>query len=141
MTSAVVSSATVLARSSEKRKRSRRELLRELREMSKAMSEEEGLLNHSQAALFLDVTPARVTELVNLRTLTRFEFLGRTYVSVKEVMDRRKADFAAGRPRRGKLVERLALTAKVLARNDPAQWVQGGPVSEKRAERSKRKKK
>ena len=104
------------------------------------MSEQEGLLNHSQAALFLDVTPARVTELVNLGTLKRFNFLGRTYVSVKEVMDRRKADVGAGRPRSGKL-KALALTAKVLARNDPAQWVQGGPVAEKRTERSKRKKK
>jgi len=141
MSSAVLSSATALARSPKKRKRSRRGLLRELREMSKEMSEQEGLLNHSQAALFLDVTPARVTELVNLGTLRRFDFLGRTYVSVKEVMDRRKADVAAGRPRRGKLVERLALTAKVLARNDPAQWVQGGPVSEKRSERSERQKK
>jgi hypothetical protein len=109
--------------------------------MSKEMAEQEGLLNHSQAALFLDVTPARVTELVNLGALKRFEFLGRTYVSVKQVMERRKAGWGVGRPRRGKLVERLALTAKVLARNDSAQWVQGGPVSEKRAGRSKGKKK
>ena len=31
--------------------------------------------------------------------LQRFEFLGRTYVSVKEVMERRMADVWAGRPR------------------------------------------
>jgi hypothetical protein len=140
MSSAVISSATALARSPEKRKRSQTDLLRELRQMRKEMSEQEGLLNHSQAALFLDVTPARVTELVNLGTLRRFDFLGRTYVSVKQVMERRKRDVGTGRPRGGKLAA-LALTAKVLARNDPAQWVQGGPVSEKRSERSERKKK
>lgn len=107
--------------------------------MSKEMREQEGLLNHSQAALILDVTPARVTELVNLGTLKRFDFLGRTYVSVKQVLKRRDADRGAGRPRHGKLVQRLALTTKILARNDAVQWVQGGPVAEKRAERSGRK--
>jgi hypothetical protein len=59
--------------------------------MSKAMVDEKGLLNHSQAALILGVTPARVTELVRLGKLTRFDFLGRTYVSVKEVNARCKA--------------------------------------------------
>jgi hypothetical protein len=139
MTSAVLSSATALARSAEKRKRSRGKLLRELQRMSKKMVEQDGLLNHSQAALVLDVTPARVTELVNLGTLERFDFLGRTYVSVKEVVARRKADVTAGRPRRGKL-KRIAVAAKVVARNDPAQWVQGGPVPSESAERSSRKK-
>ena len=139
MSTATVLSATELARSPEKRKRSRPELLRELRQMSKTMAEQEGLLNHSQAALILDVTPARVTELVNLGLLKRYDFLGRTYVSVKAVMERQNADVGAGRPRRGKL-KSLAVAAKVVARSDPAQWAQGGPVTGKSTTRSGRKK-
>jgi hypothetical protein len=107
--------------------------------MSMTMREEEGLLNHSQAALILDVTPARVTELVNLGLLKRYDFLGRTYVSVKEIMDRRKADVGAGRPRRGKL-KSIAIAAKVVARSDPMQFVQGGPVTGKSTTRSAGKK-
>ncbi len=78
-------SATVRARSSTSKERFRKDALRELQLMSKAMIQEKGLLNHSQAALILGVTPARVTELVRLGKLSRFDFLGRTYVSVKEV--------------------------------------------------------
>ncbi len=78
-------SATVRARSSTSKGRFRKNALRELQLMSKAMVQERGLLNHSQAALILGVTPARVTELVRLGKLRRFNFLGRTYVSVKEV--------------------------------------------------------
>jgi hypothetical protein len=107
--------------------------------MSKTMKAEEGLVNHSQGALILDVTPARVTELVNLGLLKRYDFLGRTYVSVKEIMDRRNADVGAGRPRRGKL-KSIAIAAKIVAHSDPVQFVQGGPVTGKSTTRSGRKK-
>ena len=49
---------------------------------------EEGLLNCAQAGLVLDVSTQRVSELVRLRKLTRFEFFGRPYVSLREVGDR-----------------------------------------------------
>jgi len=53
--------------------------------MSEAMIEEKGLLNHAQAALLLDVSTKRVGELVRLGRLTDFTFLGRKYVSMREV--------------------------------------------------------
>ena len=63
---ALVMSATELSRSAEERKEAKARLNREFEEMSVVMVREKGLLNHSQAALLLDITPARVTELVNL---------------------------------------------------------------------------
>jgi hypothetical protein len=68
--------------------------------MSEAMVEEKGLLNHSQAALILDVTPARITELVKRGKLNRFDFLGRTYVSVTEINARLVQQGRAGGPSR-----------------------------------------
>ena len=100
MTASVASAATELGHSPAKSKPTREEMTRELNAMSEAMIREEGLLNHSQAALLLDVSPARVTELVNRLMLTRFDFLGRTYVSVREVRSRREEDLKAGRPPR-----------------------------------------
>ena len=102
-----------------------KEKMVELEAMSLAMVEEEGLLNHSQAALILDVTPARVTELVNLGRLKRFDFLGRTYVSVREVKGRREEDVKAGRPKRG-VVRRVALGLKAMLKTDSLQRIQGG---------------
>lgn len=78
----------------------RKGLLEELRAMSKAMQEEEGLINHAQAALVLEVSTRRVGELEETGIFRRFEFLGRTYVSVREVMARREADVKSGRPPR-----------------------------------------
>jgi Helix-turn-helix domain len=47
------------------------------------MVAEKGLPNHAQAALMLDVSTKRVGELVQQNKLTRFDFLGRTYVSMR----------------------------------------------------------
>src|SRR6266702_1828674 len=79
----------------------RDEALREMGRMSEAMVEEKGLLNHAQAALMLNVSTKRVGELVRLGKLTDFIFLGRKYVSMKEVDERSKQELKAGRPRRG----------------------------------------
>jgi predicted DNA-binding transcriptional regulator AlpA len=68
----------------------------ELAAMSDAMIKEHGLLNHAQGSLLLGVSVKRVGELVRLGKLTRFDFLGRTYVSVREVRERhqQEEDFA-----------------------------------------------
>src|SRR4030095_14873272 len=98
MTDAAFGAAgTVLTQTREK-KRDSKNLLAELRQMSKASFEHDGLLNHAQAALVLDVSTRRVGELVDLGKLTRLDFLGRTYVSVREIMARRDSDVKAGRP-------------------------------------------
>ena len=88
------------SRSIEKNESKASKSLVELRQMTRASIEHEGLLNHAQAALVLDVSPRRIGELVELGKLTRLDFLGRTYVSVKEIVQRRKADVKAGRPPR-----------------------------------------
>jgi hypothetical protein len=88
--------------------------------MSEATVREEGLLNYAQAGLVLDVSTKRVSELVRLRKLTRFEFLGRTYVSLREVGDRLAQQVKAGRPRRS-FGERLSTTLKVIGQSDAIQ--------------------
>lgn len=94
-----------------------RGLLAELRQMSLISKQEEGLLNHAQAALLLEVSTRRVGELVELGKLRRYNFLGRTYVSVKEVMARREADVKAGRPPRS-VGRRITTAAKLVANYD-----------------------
>ena len=84
----------------ESRAAARHELKRELERMSAAMVEQKGLLNHAQAALMLDVSTKRVGELVRLGKLDRFDFAGRTYVSMQQIWDRNKEMAAEGRPRR-----------------------------------------
>jgi len=66
--------------------------------MSEAMVREKGLLNYAQAALLLDVSTKRVSELVRTGKLKRFDFLGRNYVSVRDVGQRFQQDLKAGRP-------------------------------------------
>jgi hypothetical protein len=95
-----------------------RRLLAELRQMSLTSEQEGGLLNHAQAGLILDVSTRRISELVELGKLKRHSFLGRTYVSVKEVLARRAADVKAGRPPRS-IGKRLTTAAKLVANYDP----------------------
>jgi hypothetical protein len=113
------SSTFALESSPRDRAAARREALGQLQEMSEAMREE-GLLNYAQAGLVLDVSTKRVSELVRLRKLTRFEFLGRTYVSLREVGDRLAQQIKAGRPRRS-FGQRLSTTVKVIAQSDTIQ--------------------
>src|SRR5438105_4187592 len=100
MTSALSSSTVALHASNEDRAVARAEAYAELQEMSKAMVEEKGLLNYAQAALLLDVSTKRVSELVRLGKLRRFYFLGRPYVSMREVGERYQQELKAGRPPR-----------------------------------------
>ena len=86
--------------------------------MSRVSQQQQGLLNHAQAGAILEVSARRVAELVQLGKLTRHDFLGRTYVSVREVLDRREADVKAGRPARS-VKEKIRTAAKVLGNYDP----------------------
>src|ERR1700680_2323611 len=121
----MIGTATQTASALATNRKSRAETHRELDEMSKAMVEEQGLLNHPQAAALLGVSTRRVGELVALRLLKRFDFLGRTYVSVREVRERYQKDLKAGRPKRSSF-ELIKASLKAAVKHDPAQVRQGG---------------
>jgi len=109
--------------------------------MSDAMVEEKGLLNHAQAALLLDVSTKRVGELVRLGKLTDFMFLGRKYVSMREIVARNQEELKAGRPRRS-LPKRIGASLKAAAKHDSLQIRQGGfqgPYHRKRERERKQK--
>jgi len=93
--------------------------------MSRTMIEEQGLLNHAQAATVLEVSTRRIGELVELGILTRFDFLGRTYVSARQVRERYRSELKAGRPKRG-VVKTVAVALKALVETDVNQAKQGG---------------
>jgi hypothetical protein len=97
----------------------------ELQEMSKAMVQEKGLLNYAQAGLLLDVSTKRISELVRLGKLKRFDFLGRTYVSMREVGERYQQELRAGRPRKG-VGKRAVASIKAALKTDIAQAKLGG---------------
>ena len=98
--SRIVSSTFALQAAPADRAAAREAAREQVEKMSEAMIEEKGLLNHAQAALLLDMSTKRVGELVRLGRLTDFTFLGRKYVSMREVCSRSEQDLKAGRPRR-----------------------------------------
>ena len=130
------------AHAEETRRTEREQARRELDAMSKAMVDEEGLLNHAQAGLLFGHSVKRVGELVRLGKLTRFDFLGRTYVSVREVRERYQQDLKAGRPKQG-LAQRAVASVKAALKTDAAQAKLGGFAGpyEKEKLKQKRKKK
>ena len=97
----------------------------ELQEMSEAMVREKGLLNYAQAALLLDVSTKRISELVRTGKLSRFDFLGRRYVSMREVGERYQQDLKAGRPPRS-FGKRAAASVKAAFKTDGVQLKLGG---------------
>lgn len=113
----LIASASAELRESETSSKRRVGMLEELRNMSRTMVKEEGLLNHAQAALILDISTRRVGELVDLGKLSGFEFLGRAYVSLREVVARRATDIKAGRPARKGIV-RIKTGLKIAAQAD-----------------------
>ena len=119
------SSTLALQASRPDRAAARAQAYAELQEMSKTMVQEKGLLNYAQAALLLDVSTKRVSELVRTGKLKRFDFLGRPYVSVRQVGQRYQQDLKAGRPRLS--VGRKALVGlKAALKTDSAQAKLGG---------------
>jgi hypothetical protein len=73
----------------------------------------------------LDVSTKRISELVRLGKINRFDFLGRTYVSMREVGERYQQELKAGRPRRavGKRVVAL-IKAEALRRRSLLDWLE-----------------
>jgi hypothetical protein len=140
MAESLIVSATAELRETETSKKKQIGLLQEVRAMGKAMKDEEGLVNHAQAAVILEVSTRRVGELVETGKLKRFEFLGRTYVSVKEVLDRREADIKAGRPPRVGF-QKLKTAAKVIGNYDLANFAMEMADSTPADKRLKRPKK
>src|SRR5262249_53641650 len=92
-------------------------LLGELRQMSRVSQREEGLLNHAQAAAVLGVSARRIGELGGFGKLCRDNFVGRTYVSVREVLERRNAEVKAGRPPRS-IAQKIRIAAKIVGNYD-----------------------
>ena len=128
MTAAIdslISASAMIGTDAKTRNRECENARKELDAMSAAMIEEEGLLNHAQAALLLGVSVKRVFELVRLNKLKRFDFLGRTYVSVREVRERYKEELKAGRPKRG-VAQSAVASVKAALKTDAAQAKLGG---------------
>jgi hypothetical protein len=121
---AMTSTVSLGARSAD-RAAERAEMRRELQRMSDAMVAEKGLLNHAQAALILDVSTKRVGELVRQGKLKRFDFLGRTYVSMQEIWERNRHELRAGRPPRP-IRRRIAASLKAAVQTDSLQARLGG---------------
>jgi hypothetical protein len=122
----------------ESRIEEREQARHELAAMSEAMVKEQGLLNHVQAGLLLGVSVKRIGELVRLGKLTRFDFLGRTYVSVREVRKRYEQDLKAGRPKRG-LAQRAVASVKAALKTDAAQAKLGGFAGPYEKQKGKKK--
>src|SRR5881396_426692 len=123
--SEIASSTFALQAPPADRAAAREEARRQLKNMSDAMVQEKGLLNHAQAGLMLDVSTKRVGELVRLGKLTRFDFLGRTYVSMREIWDRNRQELRAGKPPRP-LGRRIAAQVKAAVQTDSLQARLGG---------------
>src|SRR6266480_1821501 len=123
--SATASSTLALQASRADRAAARAQAYAELQEMSEAMVWEKGLLNYAQAALLLDVSTKRVSELVRTGKLRRFDFLGRAYVSMQEVGERYQQDLKAGRPPQG-VGKRAVASIKAALKTDSAQAKLGG---------------
>jgi hypothetical protein len=122
---AIASSTLALQAAPADRAAAREEARRQMERMSEAMIEEKGLLNHAQAALLLDVSTKRVGELVRLGKFTDFTFLGRKYVSMREVWNRSKQELKAGRPPRP-MGQPVAAQLKAAVKTDSAQASPGG---------------
>jgi hypothetical protein len=143
MTNALISSTFALQSSAEDRARARAGAEKEFERMSQAMIEEKGLLNHAQAALLLDVSTKRVGELVRLGKLTDFTFLGRKYVSMRELWERNKQELKAGRPPMpaGRRIKAQLTAALKHDKNQVRLGGFQGPYQKKLREEQKRKRK
>jgi len=93
--------------------------------MSQAMVDEEGLLNLPQAALLLNVSTKRISELVREGKLKSCQFFGRTYVSVKDVRKRYREGLKAGFPPLTK-GQRIIASVRATLKTDRYQVKLGG---------------
>jgi hypothetical protein len=120
-----ISSTFALQSTPEDRAAAREEAREEFQRMSDAMVEQKGLLNHAQAALLLDVSTKRVGELVRLGKLKDFTFLGRKYVSMREIWERNKQQLKAGRPPMS-AGKQIKVRVRAALKHDSLQMRQGG---------------
>ena len=137
------SSSLALQSAPRDRAAARQEAIREWQAMSDAMVEEEGLLNYPQAGLLLNVSTKRISELVRLGKFRRFDFMGRTYVSMREVRERFRQEVRAGRPPLSKAKSAVA-SLKAAVKHDMAQVRLGGfqgPYERKKRAEQRRKRK
>ena len=141
MTSGLISSTFALRSSEQDRIIEHVKAHERLQEMSNVMVAQKGLLNFPQAALLLDVSVKRISELVRLKKLDHWEFLGRKYVSMAQVRDRYQQELKDGRSPLSKR-KQLVASVKAALKHDPLQVRQGGfqgPYQKKlREERKKR---
>jgi len=97
----------------------------ELQRMRRTTEREEGLVNIPQASVLLDVSRERIRELMQLGTLSRYEFLGHIYLSFREINARRTQDIKSGRPKRN-FLQKLGAGLHATALTDKLQAKQGG---------------
>lgn len=122
---AIASSTLALHARPADRAAARQAAYAELQKMSQAMVDEKGLLNYAQAGLLLDVSIKRISELVRLGKLRPYHFLGRRYVSMREVGERYQHELKAGRPKRN-VAKRAVASVKAAFKTDAAQAKLGG---------------
>ena len=91
----------------------------EVEAFSKASQEEEGLLNMSQAGVYLDVSKQRVQQLVDCRKLTPFSFMGRVYISFRELKEFSRVNRPPGRPIGERIVKAVKMAGHSMV--DPMQ--------------------
>jgi len=143
MTSELISSTFALRSSEHDRIAAHLDAHNRLQEMSDVMVAQKGLLNFPQAALLLDVSVKRISELVRLKKLNHWEFLGRKYVSMSQVRDRYQQELKDGRSPLSKR-KQLVASVKAALKHDRLQIRQGGfqgPYRRKLREEQKKKRK
>jgi hypothetical protein len=87
------------------------------------ISQQEGaLMLVNQAAMVLDVSPARVSQLCQVGKFRTWSFYGKNYLSCREIHARRTSEIKTGRPPRS-VGHRVKLCAKLIAAMDAKQLV------------------
>ena len=125
MTTDLISSTFALQATDSDRAAAHLDAHKQLQEMSDVMVKEKGLLNYAQAGLLLDVSVKRISELVRLGKLKRWQFLGRNYVSMTGVRKRYQQELRDGRSPLSKR-KQIVASVKAALKHDRLQMRQGG---------------
>jgi hypothetical protein len=125
MTTNLISSTFALQAADSDRAAAHLDAHKQLQEMSDVMVKEKGLLNYAQAGLLLDVSVKRISELVRLGKLKRWQFLGRNYVSMTGVRERYQQELRDGRSPLGKR-KQIVASVRAALQHDRLQVRQGG---------------